>query len=64
MGKIIRDKGIMGGKPIVEGTRCTVNMIRNMDYDGYDAAALIRLYPYLTHEDIKAALTYNEGDIL
>lgn len=52
---------IMCGKPVIKGTRIPVYLILNLIKAGYDFKRIIKAYPQLTKEDIKAALTYAEA---
>jgi uncharacterized protein (DUF433 family) len=57
-GGIVKDAGVMGGKPAVRGTRIPVELILdwlsgNLDFDEFFAA-----YPELTIDDVQAALAY------
>jgi uncharacterized protein (DUF433 family) len=49
---------VMGGKPVVRGTRIPVALILNKLGAGLTAEAVIADYPRLTHEDIRAALAF------
>lgn len=48
----------MGGKPCIRGTRVTVGTIIGLMASGVETAEILALYPYLSVEDIRAALTY------
>lgn len=58
MSRITRDKRICGGEPIIRGTRTPVRAI--VEYEQiYDSKELIlKALPYLTFEDVEAALAY------
>ena len=49
---------ILGGKPIIKGTRIPVYLILELLSAGYDFKRIIKAYPTLTEEDIKAAVNY------
>lgn len=49
---------VMLGKPVIRGTRITVELILRKIAEGADESALIAAYPHLTREDIQAALVY------
>ena len=52
------DPKIMVGKPVVRGTRITVEHIMRELASGMDVADLLREYPHLKEEDIRAACAY------
>ena len=49
---------IMLGKPVIRGTRVTVELILRKLSEGADEADLLDAYPRLTREDIHAAIRY------
>ena len=49
---------VMVGKPVIAGTRIPVEIIIKKLADNIDAEEILRDYPKLTREDIKAALFY------
>lgn len=49
---------IMMGKPVIRGTRITVELIVRKIAEGADEATILAAYPGLTKADIQAALTY------
>jgi uncharacterized protein (DUF433 family) len=48
----------MGGKPIVKGTRITLEQLLKLLAQGLSPDDIIRDYPHLTRDDISAALLY------
>ena len=52
------DPAIMVGKPVIRGTRITVELIVRRFADGYALADILDDYPHLTAEDVHAALAY------
>ena len=50
--------GIMLGKPVIIGTRITVELILTKLSDGFTTADLLEMYPRLKEEDVKACLLY------
>ena len=58
MVRIIANPGILGGKPIVEGTRLSVEHILGLLVSGMSNQEIIADYPDLTEESIRAVLGY------
>jgi len=52
------DPNVMMGKPVIKGTRITVELVLRKLGEGATEADLIDAYPRLTDEDIRAAITY------
>ena len=52
------DPDIMVGKPVIRGTRITVELVVRRFADGYTLADILDDYPHLTAEDVHAALAY------
>jgi uncharacterized protein (DUF433 family) len=52
------DPDVMLGKPVIRGTRVTVELLLRKLSEGATAETLLDAYPYLTREDIKAAIGY------
>ncbi len=57
--RITVDPDIMLGKPIIKGTRITVELILRKLSEGMTIEELIEAYPQLTKEDILAAISYS-----
>jgi len=58
MDKITVDPEVMVGKPVIKGTRITVQLIVQLLANGETEAEILEDYPDLMKEDIKAALLY------
>ena len=56
--KIISDPSIMMGKPIVEGTRITVELILEKLAAGESMEQILSAHPRLTRRAIQAALDF------
>jgi uncharacterized protein (DUF433 family) len=56
--RITLDPDVMGGKPCVRGMRVTVGTILGLLASGHSEDEILRAYPYLEREDIRAALSY------
>lgn len=52
------DPNICFGKPCIQGTRIWVSLILDFLADGMSIQEVIEEYPYLTQEDIRAAIAY------
>ncbi|APC08579.1 DUF433 domain-containing protein [Neomoorella thermoacetica] len=58
MERIVCNPEILGGKPVIKGTRIAVYLILDLISEGYSFEEIIKLYPHLTTEDIKACIRY------
>lgn len=56
--RIIIDPAILAGKPVVRGTRLSVEFIIGLMADGWSQTDILADYPGLTREDITACLAY------
>ena len=56
--RIVVDSKIMLGKPVIKGTRLTVEIVVEKIAYGATIQELQRDYPFLKKEDISAALLY------
>lgn len=56
--RISIDSGIMVGKPVIKGTRITVELILRRLAAGESPKDIIQHYPHLTKEDVAAAIAY------
>jgi uncharacterized protein (DUF433 family) len=56
--RISIDPKVMVGKPVVRGTRITVELIMYKLNGGWTADELLEAYPHLTYEDIHAVTLY------
>ena len=56
--RIRLDPEIMGGKPCIKGTRVTVGTVVGLLGAGHEIREVMALYPYVTEEDVRAALAY------
>lgn len=55
---IERNPDVMLGKPIIKGTRITVELIMRKLAEGYSFEDILSNYPHLTKDQIYAALEY------
>ena len=56
--RIISDYQIMLGKPVIKGTRITVELLLRKLSEGATTSDLLAMYPHLQEADILAALMY------
>ena len=49
---------IMGGKPVIKGTRIPVELVLRKLGSGIEVSELLAAYPHLTAEDIQAAQAF------
>lgn len=56
--RIVVDPGILIGKPVVRGTRLSVEFLIGLLAQGWSEADILRNYPGLAHEDLLACLAY------
>jgi uncharacterized protein (DUF433 family) len=56
--RITVDAGVMQGKPVIRGTRITVDLLLRKLSEGATEVELLDAYPHLTAEDVRAALAY------
>jgi len=59
--RIIVDPKILTGKPIVRGTRISVEFVVDLLASGWSHAQILASYPRLCKEDIRACLAYASG---
>ena len=56
--RIMIDPEVLSGKPVIKGTRIPVYLIIELLANGMTEKEILKQYPTLKKEDIKAALTY------
>jgi len=61
--RIIVDDKILAGKPVIKGTRLSVEFVIDLLARGWSAEQVIQEYDHLTSEDVQACLSY-AGEIL
>jgi len=57
------DPAVMMGKPVIQGTRITVELILRKLAEGATEAELAEDYPHLALEDIRAAIAYGAASV-
>ena len=56
--RIVLDPAVLAGKPVIRGTRLSVDLIIGLMADGWSEADILRNYPGLTRDDLAACLAY------
>ena len=56
--RIVVNPEILVGKPVVKGTRLAVEFVIGLLAQGWPEPEVLRNYPGLTREDIRACLSY------
>jgi uncharacterized protein (DUF433 family) len=61
--RIVIDPGILVGKPIIKGTRISVEFVIDLLGRGWTAEQILREYDHLKPDDLQACLAY-AGEVL
>lgn len=56
--RIAIDPQVMLGKPVIRGTRITVELILRKLSEGANENDILEAYPHLKREDVRAAVAY------
>jgi uncharacterized protein (DUF433 family) len=56
--RIVSDKAVLLGKPIIKGTRLSVEFILERFANGWTEQQILENYPRLTREDLQAVFSY------
>ena len=58
MNRVTFNPKVLGGKPVIKGTRISVDFILELFASGMREEEILQEYPRLTRADIRAALEY------
>ena len=58
IGRVVANADVLQGKPVIEGTRISVEQILGLLKNGLSAAEVVDQYPHLTLDDVRAALEW------
>jgi len=58
LNRIVIDPEILVGKPVIRGTRLSVDFILELMAAGWSESEILRNYPNIQREDILACLAY------
>ena len=56
--RIVVDPKVLTGKPVVRGTRISVELVVDLLTAGWSNEQILTSYPHLTEEDVRACLSY------
>jgi uncharacterized protein (DUF433 family) len=56
--RIRMNADVLGGKPIIAGTRISVEFVVGLLAQGWSVEDVLKEYDHITHEDIQACLAY------
>jgi uncharacterized protein (DUF433 family) len=63
MERVVLDREILGGKPVIKGTRIAVEHIMEHLSAGMEIKEILENYPRLTREDVLAAIQYATASV-
>ncbi|RLD52197.1 MAG: hypothetical protein DRJ05_17635 [Bacteroidetes bacterium] len=55
---IVTDKAVLLGKPVIKGTRLSIDHLIGLLAQGWSENQIIENYPRLTLDDLKAVFSY------
>ena len=56
--RVVFNPAVMAGKPVIRGTRLTVDFVLNLLAHGQTIAEILREYDGVTREDVQACLLF------
>ncbi len=56
--RIVSDPAVLDGKPVIKGSRISVEFLIELFASGATRDEILKAYPHLTPEDIEEALRY------
>lgn len=56
--RIVRDRRICGGEPVIVGTRVTLRSVLASLAEGDSIGSILEDFPTLTEEDVRAAIAF------
>lgn len=57
---VTRNPAVLGGKPIIRGTRIAVSLVIDWLEAGVSIERILEDYPHLTQADVEAARAYDQ----
>ena len=61
--RIVSNPRILGGKPVISGTRISVELLLRDLAEGATVEDLLKAYPHLSDADVRAAIAYAADSI-
>jgi uncharacterized protein (DUF433 family) len=61
IGRVVRNRYVVQNAWVLAGTRVPTRAVWHFHKEGYGEAAILREYPRLTHEDVKAAIEFERS---
>ncbi len=61
--RIVSDPAILGGKPIIRGTRISVEFILELIVSGGSVVEIARDYPFLDEDGVRQAIQFAAGTL-
>jgi uncharacterized protein (DUF433 family) len=56
--RIVLDPAVLTGKPVIRGTRLSVEFVIGLMAEGWAEADILKNYPGVTHDDVTACLAF------
>jgi len=56
--RIVADARVLVGKPIIKGTRISVELVMDLLGRGYSREEILQQYPHLNLDDVQACCAY------
>ena len=60
---ITSDKGSLGGKPVIKGTRLSIEFLLGLFAAGWSQERVLKNYPNLTADDLLALFAYAQQNV-
>ena len=60
---IVSDPAVLGGKPVIRGTRISVEFVLELVASGGSVADIVRSYPFLSEPQVRQAVLFAAGTL-
>ena len=61
--RIVVDPAVLAGKPIIKGTRISVEFLLGLLANGWSEAQIFENYPQLKREDLQAVFSFTQNSL-